>query len=132
MSNTSLARPGEETNGRVERGRELYAERAHDFRFVSGVWFVPSASTGYRTYAVKLEPVESCECKDFEYRGHDYGPCKHIVAGRIAHAKSRVCSCCRRRLLGRFLSEVTEDDGLLAWYPGDALCGDCIRDGFWA
>jgi hypothetical protein len=35
-------------------------------------------------------------------------------------------------VLRRFTTEVSEDDGLLSWFPGDVLCADCIRTGFWA
>ncbi len=128
MANPIIAHSAQETTARVEGGRELYAERAQEFRFEAGVWYVPCSSVEGRVYEVRLEPVEACECKDFEVRGE---PCLHITAARIAHAKSRVCSCCRNRVLGRFLSEVTEEDGLLAWFVGDELCGDCIKDGYW-
>jgi hypothetical protein len=33
-------------------------------------------------------------------------------------------------VLGRFTTEVTEEDELLSWFPGDVLCADCIRRGF--
>jgi hypothetical protein len=129
MANPIIAHSAQETTTRTDRGREFYAERAHEFRFERGVWYVPCSSVEGRVYEVRLEPVEACECRDFEVRGE---ACKHIVAVRIAHARSGVCSCCRSRVLWRFLSEVTEDDGLLAWYPGDELCADCITEGYWA
>jgi SWIM zinc finger len=85
-----------------------------------------SAVVGF--YEVRLGPVEACECADFEHRGK---PCKHIHAAALAQSKSGICSCCGQRVLDRFLSEVTEDDGLLSWFAGDALCGDCVKAGFW-
>jgi hypothetical protein len=33
--------------------------------------------------------------------------------------------------LGRFVSEVTEDDELLSFYPADRICADCIRARYW-
>jgi hypothetical protein len=86
---------------------------------------VPGSKTGY---LVNLD-AQTCECKDAEYRG---AGCKHLVAASIAHAKSRPCSCCRNRVLGRFLAEVTEEDGLLSWFVVAEICADCVRAGYWA
>ena len=128
MANTILAGSPQETTDRIERGRKLFEERGVEFRHERGVWWVPSC-TGASVYGVRLGPVEVCECADFEHRG---GPCKHVYAARIAQTKSGVCSCCEQRILGRFLSEVREDDGLLSWFVGDAICADCVKSGFWA
>ena len=129
MANTSLAgSPQEETHAsRIERGLRLSEERGVEIRYVApaGLWCVPSTSGGF--YAVSLDP-ERCECAGYEHRGR---PCEHIVAASIAKAKSRTCSCCGQRVLGRFTSEVSEDDELLSWFPGDVLCADCVRAGFW-
>jgi hypothetical protein len=127
MAKAIIAHSAQESTP-TQRGRDLYALSAHEFRFGAGTWYVPSCTVEGRVYEVRLEPIESCECRDFEVKGE---PCLHITAARIAHAKSRLCSCCRNRVLGRFLSEVTEEDGLLAWFAGDELCGDCIKDGYW-
>ncbi len=127
MANTILAGSPQETTTRVERGRKLFEERSVEFRHEHGVWWVPSC-TGASVYGVRLGPVETCECADFEYRG---GLCKHVYAARIAETKSRTCSCCGQRVLGRFTTEVHEDDELLSWFPGDVLCADCIRARFW-
>ncbi len=127
MANTILAGSPQETTTRVERGRKLFEERGVEFRHEHGVWWVPSC-TGTSVYGVRLGPVEVCECADFEYRS---GLCKHVFAARIAQAKSRTCSCCGQRVLGRFTTEVSEDDELLSWFPGDVLCADCIRAGYW-
>jgi hypothetical protein len=128
MAKAIIAHPAQESTNSTQRGRDLYRERWQEFRFERGVWYVPSCTVEGRFYTVRLEPVESCECKDFEVRGQ---PCLHITTARIAHAKSRVCSCCRNRVLARFLSEVDEDDGLMSWFVGDEICADCIRAGYW-
>ncbi len=126
MANTILAGSPQETTDRIERGRKLFEERGVEFRHERGAWLVPSENR--RVFEVRLSPIESCECADFEHHGPR---CEHIVAASIAQAKSRVCSCCGHRVLGRFTSEVTEEDGLLSWYPEDVLCADCIRAGYW-
>ncbi len=128
MANTILAGSPQETHAsRIERGLRLFEKRGDEIRYVApaGLWWVPNPSGGF--YAVSLDP-ERCECAGYEHRGR---PCEHIVAASIAKAKSRVCSCCGQRVLGRFTTEVSEDDGLLSWFPGDVLCADCIRVGFW-
>ncbi len=128
MADTILAGSPQETHGsRIERGLRLFEERSEEIRYVTpaGLWCVPSASSGF--YGVSLNP-ERCECANYEHRGR---PCEHIVAASIAKAKSRTCSCCGQRVLGRFTTEATEDDRLLSWYPGDVLCGDCIKEGYW-
>ena len=131
MAKSSVARSGQEsTDTKVEQGSKLFREHSVQFRHERGAWLVPSendAVVGF--YEVRLKPVEVCECADFEHRGE---PCKHIHAAILAQSKSGTCSCCGQRVLGRFLSEVTEADGLLSWFAGDALCGDCIRAGYWA
>jgi SWIM zinc finger len=127
MAEIIIARSAQEYT-RVQRGRQLFAERGDEFRHDHGIWWIPSCS-GSSVYGVRLGPVEVCECRGFGYRG---SRCKHIVAASVAQAKSRACSCCGQRVLGRFTTEVTEDDGLLAWFPCDVLCGDCIASGYWA
>ncbi len=127
MANTILAGSPQETTDRIERGRKLFEERGVEFRHEHGVWWVPSCS-GVSVYGVRLGLVEVCECVGYEHRGR---PCEHIVAASIAKAKSRKCSCCSQRVLGRFTTQVSEDDRLLSWFPGDVLCADCIRAGFW-
>ena len=92
----------------------------------AGLWCVPTGSGGF--YAIALEPKQRCECANYEHRGP---ACEHVYAARVAQAKSRTCSCCGHRVLGRFTTEVTEDDELLSWFAGDVLCADCIREGFW-
>lgn len=114
---------------RIAEGRGLFRELGHTFRHERGAWFIPSRTVEGRVYEVRLGTVERCECGDYTYRG---ARCAHITAASIAQAKSRICSCCGQRVLGRFLSEVTEGDALLSWFVGDELCADCIQEGFWA
>lgn len=45
-----------------------------------------------------------------------------------AHAKTRPCSGCRGRFLGRNLTEITEDHKSLTFFEGDELCPSCARD----
>jgi hypothetical protein len=95
------------------------------------VWLVPSQRDATSVYEVTLgRRGESCECADFEHRGES---CKHIVAATIARAKSTTCSCCGHRFPWKFeVHEVHVDLELLAWFPGDRLCADCVRAGYWA
>jgi SWIM zinc finger len=81
----SLALTAQESTTRTERGRQLYAERAEEIRFKGGVWLVPSCSHLPSVYEVTLGLRPSCECKDFDYNGHQE-PCKHILACRLAEA----------------------------------------------
>jgi hypothetical protein len=83
----SLARPARESTTRTERGYQLYAERAEEFRFEPklGVWLVPSCSDLTSVYEVTLGLRPSCECRDFDHNGHRE-PCKHILACRLAEA----------------------------------------------
>jgi hypothetical protein len=124
----SLAQPAQPTTSRVERGRALYAEHADEIKFERGSWLVPSNSVEGRFYAVRLGPVERCECSDHAYRGVQ---CQHISAAVIARAKSTTCDCCGNRVLWRFVSEVQEEDELLSWFVGDRLCADCVCGGYW-
>ncbi len=123
MANSSVARSGQEsTDKRVEQGRELFREHSVQFRHERGAWLVPSANDAVVGFCkVRLGSVEVCECADFKHRGK---PCQHIHAAVLAQNKSGTCSCCGQRALGRLLSEVTEDDNLLAWFEGDLICAD--------
>jgi hypothetical protein len=131
MASTSLAQPTRTSTptNRIAEGRGLYAELGHTFTHEHGAWLIPSRTVEGRVYEVRLGAVERCECGDYTYRG---ARCAHITAASIAQAKSRICSCCGQRVLGRFLSEVTEDDALLSWFIGDELCADCIKAGYWS
>jgi len=124
-----IPQPEQRTTTRVERGRDLYREHADEIRFEHGAWLVPSNSVEGRFYAVRLGPVESCECSDHTYRG---AKCQHVTAAVIARAKSTTCACCGNRVPWRFVTEVQAEDELLSWFPGDRLCGDCVCGGYWA
>jgi hypothetical protein len=113
---------------RIERGRRLFAERGEDFVHEAGIWFITSDTIPGRVYEANVNRG-TCECSDFQIRNV---ACKHLTAATIAHAKSVVCDCCGHRVLGRFVSEVEEEDGLLSWYPGQRICSDCERAGYWS
>jgi hypothetical protein len=87
MATATIAHPAQETTTRLERGQKLFEEHGDEIRFEDGVWLVPSCSDGTSVYEVKLGLHQSCECKDFEYRGHRE-PCKHIRAAQLAEAAS--------------------------------------------
>ncbi len=128
MTNTSLPASAKEATTRVQRGRDLYTEHADEIRFDSAdkVWLVPSQHDLTSVYEVILSRRgESCECRDFEFRGL---ACKHILAATIAHAKTATCSGCGDRVRHRDLTEVTEDHESLTWFPGDQLCDPCLHD----
>jgi hypothetical protein len=129
MPEAILARSGQEPQTRIERGRELYTERWAEFRLEHGCWYVPSATVEGRFYAVRLGPVETCECPAYHHRG---AKCFHITAATIARAKSTVCSCCGERVPWKLITEVQEDDCLLSWFVGDRLCSDYANGGHWA
>lgn len=132
MIKESVARSGQEPQTRIDRGRRLYAEHVDEIRYEDGVWFVPSEHEATSVYEVTLgRRGESCECTDFEIRNPE-GECKHIVAATIAKAKSTACSCCGQRVPWKFATQVHEEHGLLAWFPGDRLCAECVRTGYWA
>jgi hypothetical protein len=114
---------------RVLKGTRIYREHADDFVYRGGAWVIASDTVPGRVYEVRLGPIERCECPDHAHRGV---ACKHIYASRIAQSKSRVCSCCGQRVLGRFTTEVHEEHELLSWFVGDVICADCIRTGFWS
>ena len=106
----------------------MYREHASDFVYRDGLWLITSDTVPGRVYEVDVAG-ETCECSDFQIRNV---ACKHLTAAALAHAKSSPCSCCGRRVLNRFLDEVTEDDDLLGWFVGDLLCERCCAQGYWA
>jgi hypothetical protein len=128
VDTTRIAHPAPPSTTRVQRGRALYAAHADEIRFEHGSWLVPSGSVEGRFYAVRLGPVERCECADFAYRG---AKCMHVTAATIARAKSTTCSCCGNRVPWRFVAEVQEEDELLSWFVGDHLCANCVCGGYW-
>ena len=135
MDTTRIAQPEQRTTrerrtSRSLRGFALYREHANEIRFEHGTWLIPSQSDLTSVYEVVLgRRGESCECRDFEFRG---GPCLHIYAATLARAKSTTCACCLTRVPWRLVTEVQEEDELLSFFPGDRLCVDCVWGGYWA
>jgi SWIM zinc finger len=128
---TSSVTYSEQAQATIARANALFTERIDDFRYDPAlrVWFAPSATVEGRFYAVRLSPVERCECASFEHHG---GPCKHILSVKYLKARTGTCSNCGTRVLWRFLTEVDPEHELLAWFVGDRLCADCIHGGAWA
>jgi hypothetical protein len=92
-----------------------------------GRWLVPSGTVRTRLYEVRVgstrRPERSqCECVGYLHHNH----CSHLVCAKEAHKKSAVCDACGERKYWPELTEVQEEDELLAWYPGDVLCRACI------
>jgi hypothetical protein len=113
------------------RGLALYQDHIDEIRFEQGVWLVPSQHDAASVYELTIgRRGESCECRDFAYRGGRVA-CLHIHAATIARAKTTSCSCCGQRFPWRFVTEVQEDHDLLAWFVGDRLCSACVP-GHWA
>jgi SWIM zinc finger len=130
MAKASVADSVRTPETREQRGLQLWEDHADEITHENGVWLVPSQHDATSVYEVTIgRRGESCECEDFEHRGQS---CKHIHAATIAKAKTTPCSCCGQRVPGRFVTEVQEEHGLLAWFVGDRLCADCIHAGHWA
>jgi hypothetical protein len=123
LTDQSLAQPAHQSTTRVERGRDLYREHSDVITFEDGTWYVPSQHNGTSLYEVVLgRRGESCECRDFEFRG---GPCLHIYAATIARAKTRQCAGCGLRFPHREVIEVQEDHDSLTFFVGDPVCASC-------
>ncbi len=110
---------------REQRGLQLYREHADEIVFERGVWLVPSQNDATSVYEVTLSP-ETCECRDFEFRGPG---CKHVTAATIARAKSARCGGCgevrRRRELVEVGPEQAEHS--LEAHEGERYCRPCAR-----
>ncbi len=72
----------------------------------------------------------SCSCPDYHRSG--LAVCKHGLACYVLWRASRPmrkkllsCASCSGKFPSRELTEVTQDDELLAWFPGDRLCDAC-------
>lgn len=139
MAKATIARPGQESTtepqpGYVLRGMglfELHRDEVLAGYQGGGRWLIPSGSESGKVYEVRVgtRPERNrCECTGHQRHGH----CSHVVCGSLAHKKSAVCDCCGERRWWADLEEVQEDDGLLAWFPGDRLCDSCIAGGCWA
>jgi hypothetical protein len=132
MATPTISHAAHKPTEKIERANNaLFEERWHEFRCDRALrlWYVPSATVEGRSYAVRLKPAQRCESRAFEYRE---GPCKHILSLKLFKAKTTGCSCCGERVLWRFVTEVMEEHELLAWFPGDRICADCIRSRVWA
>ncbi len=96
----------------------------------AGKWLIPSGTEAGRVYEVRvgIRPERNrCECTGFHHHDH----CSHVVCAGMARKKSAVCDCCGERHYWPQLTEVTEEDELLAWFAGDRLCSTCVP-GHWA
>ena len=95
-----------------------------------GRWLVPSGAESGGLYEVRvgIRPERNrCECRGFSSHGH----CSHLIAAQRVARRSGVCDACGERCWWSKLTEVQEEDELLAWFPGDVLCSTCIP-GHWA
>ncbi len=113
------------TTTREQRGLALWREHADAIRYDAAerVWLVPSTSGGTSVYEVSIgRKGESCECRDFEFRGSG---CKHIVAATVARAKTGRCDGCGGRFPLREIAEATEDD--LGVFEGERFCPSCAH-----
>src|SRR5215212_728188 len=110
---------------------ELHADEILASYQGGGRWLVPSGSESGKAYEVRVSPArpqrDRCECQGFASHGH----CRHHVAAQRVARRSAVCDSCGQRCWWRDLTEVHEEDGLLAWFPGDKLCRACIKTGHW-
>ena len=139
MIDQSLAQPAHETTTEplpayVLRGLGLYELHADGILAAyqgAGRWLVPSGTESGKVYEVRVSALRRdrslCECVGYVNHRH----CSHVVAARRVAVRSAVCDSCGSRCWWSELSEVHEEDGLLAWFPGDRLCRTCVRDGAW-
>jgi hypothetical protein len=89
-----------------------------------GRWLIPSGTESSKVYEVRVgtrAERNRCECTGHQRHGH----CSHVVCATVARRRSAVCDACGERCWWSELSEVAEDDDLLAWLPGDRLCDGC-------
>ncbi len=109
---------------------ELYGEEMLDDYQGGGRWLVPSGTTPGLVYEVRVgrrPERDRCECTGYQHHGH----CSHHVAAQRVARRSAICDACGERQWSSGMTEVQEDDGLLAWFPGDRLCRVCIKAGHW-
>jgi hypothetical protein len=116
----------------VWRGRGLFGTYREDLQYIgSGKWLIPSGTSPSVRYEARVgtrPERDRCECTGFRHHHH----CSHVVCAKLAHRKSAICDGCGERRWWRLLEQVTEDDELLSWFPGDVLCSGCIDAGLWA
>jgi hypothetical protein len=119
----------ETTPAYVLRGHGLFELRRDELEYVgAGKWLIPSGSQAGKVYEVRVgaprHPERSrCERVGFQHHNH----CSHLICAEIAHRRSAVCDACGERKYWPELTQVHEDDELLAWFPGDVLCRSCVR-----
>jgi hypothetical protein len=138
MASTSLAQPAHEPTtepqpGYALRGLGLVELRGDEILGSyqgGGRYLVPSGTEVGRLYEVRVgvRRPSTCECRGFASHGH----CSHVVAAERVASRSAVCDCCGIRAWWPQLTEVQEDDSLLAWFPGDRICDECRHTGHWA
>ena len=133
MIDRSLAHPAHHlpTPDYVWRGRGLFETYREELEYIGGgTWLIPSGSNLTKGYEVRVGTrPERCRCECMGY--HNHGHCSHLVCAKMAHRRSAVCDCCGKRRWWSELTEVREEDELLAWFPGDRLCAHCTP-GHWA
>lgn len=136
MIKESLAQPAHQSTTEpqpayVLRGAGLFELHRDELEYLGGGrWLIPSGTESGKVYEVRVgtRPERSrCECTGFGRHEH----CSHVVCAGIARKKSAVCDCCGERRCRSQLTEVQEDDELLAWFAGDRLCAACVP-GHWA
>ena len=138
MAEVTIAHPGKEattekTPAYVLRGAgifELHREEILRSYQGGGRWLVPSGTNAGKLYEVRVGSRpgrDRCECVGFQHHKH----CSHLVAAHRVAQLSAVCDGCGKRRWWSELRTVEEDDGLLSWYVGDALCSGCVRS-YWS
>jgi hypothetical protein len=113
---------------REQRGLQLYRDHAEEIVFEHGVWLVPSQHDVTSVYEVTLgRRGESCECRDWEFRG---GQCAHVYAATVARSKTATCSSCNERFprlgtveVGPEQAEASLGEAL----EGERYCRPCAR-----
>jgi hypothetical protein len=106
------------------RGLGLYELHGEDILASyqgAGRYLVPSGTTRGLVHEVRVgrRPERSrCECTGFQHHGH----CSHHVAAQRVARRSAVCDACGVRRWWTEVTEVQEEDELLAWFPMDVLC----------
>ena len=134
----SLAHPAHQSTepqpAYVLRGHGLFELHRDELRYIgAGKWLIPSGSEYSKDYEVRIgssrHPERSrCECTGYQHHDH----CSHLVCATLAHRRSAICDSCGERRWWPELTEVQEEDELLAWFVGDHLCDSCVAQGVWA
>jgi transposase-like protein len=96
----------------MQRGQQI-AQHGEIKQLSENIWQVPSQSGNGFYEVTKLGETYACTCKDFEYRNHVVGDCKHCIA--LAHylkLKVQVISDIEQEIEQAIPEEIT-------------LCPDC-------